>query len=297
MDNPRYKVSGSDQRKYNFMHFLGINFSKRLQIGVFDDVIFYAKDTTIHRGFDVQYVNPVIFMRPEEYGIGSPDNAFIGFTGKYKLHKKGFLYGQLALDDLHITESFKAHANFWANKYAIQLGMWNGDVFGVKGLAWRLEWNTVRPYTYDHGFDKPGINYTHDNQVLTDPFNANFHEFISMLQYNTGRWYGSVENLYTIRGEQPANIYYPNGENPWGGDPDIRVPNPQPPYASKTLQGIKNKYFYNQLTAGYLINPRNRLGIEFTAVYRHHSNPVTDNSDVYFSIGIKTGLYNFYKDF
>ncbi len=297
MDNPRYLVGGTDQRKYNFMHYLGINFSKRLQLGVFDDVIFYAKDTTVHRGFDVQYLNPVIFMRPEEYGIGSPDNSFIGFSGKYKLHKKGFLYGQIGIDDLHISQSFHEHLNPWGNKYAVQFGMWNADVFSLKGLAWRLEWNTVRPYTYGHGFDKPGINYTHDNQVLTDPFNSNFHEFISILQYNKNRWYGSLENLYTIRGEQPSNVYYPIGDNPWGGDPTIPAQGPRPTSGSKTLQGVKNKYFYNQLTAGYLINPRNRLGIEFVAVYRQHTEPGKEDSNVYFSLGIKTGLYNFYKDF
>jgi hypothetical protein len=290
MDNPRYLVDGTDQRKYNFMHLLGINFSDRFQMGVFDDVIFYAKDTTIHRGFDVQYLSPIIFMRPQEFAIGSPDNSALGLTAKYKLHKKGYLYSQLFIDDLHIANSTQTHTNFWANKYGVQLGIWNKDVFAVKGLSWRLEWNSVRPYTYDHGFDKPGINYTHDNQSLADPFGANFNEFISIFQYTNQRWYGSLENLLTIRGEQPAGQTYPIGDDLWGGETGVSG-------GSKTMQGVKNKYFYNQLTAGYLINPRNRLGIEATAVYRHQAAPGVAVSDVFFSIGIKTGLYNFYKDF
>ena len=46
------------------------------------------------------YLNPLIFLRPLEFALGSPDNAFIGITGKYKLYKNGFIYGQLGLDDL-----------------------------------------------------------------------------------------------------------------------------------------------------------------------------------------------------
>jgi hypothetical protein len=300
MDNPRYLVNGSNQQKYSVMHLLGINFSKRFQLGFYENEIFYAKDTTIHRGFDVQYLSPLIFMRPLEFSIGSPDNAFMGFTGKYILNKKGFIYGQIGLDDLHISESFKNHGQHFGNKYALQLGIFNRDVFKIPGLAWRLEWNAVRPYMYGHGFDKPGINYTHDNQSLADPFNANFHEFISIFQYNKERWYGSLENLLTIRGEQPADLWYPNGENLWGGDPNLPKPgtNEKPPtYGSKTLQGIKNYYYYNQLTAGYLVNPKNRLAIEATAVYRHHKAPGVAESDVYFMIGIKTNLFNRYKDF
>jgi hypothetical protein len=149
---------------------------------------------------------------------------------------------------------------------------------------------------YDHGFGRPGINYTNANQVLTDPFDANFNEGISILQYSSNRWYGSLENILTIRGEQQGStpiigLTNPVGDNPWAGDNTNNV------QGSKTMQGIKNYYYFNQFTIGYLINPRNRLGIEFSAAYRHHSTPTTDNSDAFFTVGIKTGLYNFYKDF
>lgn len=294
-DNPRYLVNGDRQRKYSVMHYFGISFSKRFQLGFIDNVIWYAKDTALHRGFDMQYLSPIIFTRPIEYSVGSPDNAFLGVTAKYQVYKNGFLYGQIGLDDLHITESFKAKSQHFGNKYGVQLGIWNKDLFGVKGLSWRGEFNSVRPYTYSHGFDKAGLNYTHANQVLTDPFGANFNELISIFQYNKDRWYGFLQNLYTIRGEHDPNVAYPQGEDPWGGD--LTDYNNPPVFGSKTMQGIRHKYFYNQLSVGYLINPRNRLAIQADAVYRRHTMPGTTSSDYYFSIGIKTGLYNFYKDF
>jgi len=294
-DNPKYLVNGSTQRKYSVMHYLGMNFSKKFQLGVFDNVIWYAKDTPVHRGFDAQYINPFIFTRPLEFSVGSPDNAFLGLTAKYKIYKKGYLYGQIALDDLHITGSFQNHAQQFGNKYGIQLGMWNEDLFAVKGLSWRVEFNSVRPYTYTHGFDKAGLNYTHANQALADPFGANFNELISIFQYNNKRWYGLLENLYTVRGEQPAGLSYPIGFDLWGGDLSDYPSAPQ--YGSKTMQGIKNKYLYNQLSLGYLINPRNRLAIQGDVTYRRHTAPGVKTSDFYFSLGIKTGLNNLYKDF
>lgn len=289
-ENPRFSVFGDEQMKYSVMHYLGINFSNRLQLALYDAVIFYKRDSLAQRGFDVQYLNPLIFMRPIEFQFGSPDNAFVGITGKYRLYKNGFIYGQIGLDDLNLRTSLDNHAQHFGNKYGLQAGIWNKDFLHVKDLSWRLEWNAVRPYMYGHGFGKIGLNYTHNNQSLADPFNANFHEFISIFNYHYKRWYGTLENLFTIRGENPG-LPYNNGEDLWGGETGV------PTFGSKTLQGIKNKYFYNQGTIGYLINPRNRLALEANAVYRKHSAPGISNSDIFLSIGIVTRLFNSYQDF
>src|SRR4051794_7008440 len=290
MSNPRFQVYGGNQMKYNVLHYLGINFSSKFQLGLYDNVIWFAKDSvTGERGFDVQYLNPLIFMRPIEFEIGSPDNAFIGFTYKYKFYKQGFLYGQLGLDDLNLTTSLDHHEQHFGNKYGLQLGIYNKDLFHVKDLSWRIEWNAVRPYMYGHGFEKVGLNYTNNNQALADPFNANFHEFISIFQYHNHRWYGMLENLFTIRGENPS-IPYNNGEDLWGGETGV------PTFGSKTLQGDKHKYFYNQLTAGYLLNPRNGLSIQGDAVYRYHSAPGISTSNIFLQFGIQTRLFNYYHD-
>ena len=285
-----YEVNGAAQPKYSTIHYLGFN-TKKFQVGLFDEVTWLAKDTNFTRGFDVQYLNPLIFTRPLEFTVGSPDNAMIGFNLKYKIYKKGFVYGQLALDDLNLKTSKEHHSQFYGNKYALQLGVWNNDIFGVKNLSWRLEWNGVRPYTYGHGVGgNISLNYTNYYQSLTDPFGANFNEFISVFDYSNNRWYAVLENLYTIRGENPG-VAYNNGEDLWGGENNI------PQFGVKTMQGIKTKYSYNQLTLGYLINPSNRLGIEANAAYRSRKSSAVNESEFYFSFGIKTSLYNLYHDF
>ena len=285
-----YEVNGRPQPKYSTIHYLGFS-TKKFQVGLFDEVLWLGKDTNFSRGFDVQYLNPLIFIRPLEFTIGSPDNAMIGFNLKYKIYKNGFIYGQLALDDLNLKKSLDEHKQHYGNKYALQLGIWNKDIFNVKNLSWRFEWNGVRPYEYGHGVgDVVGLNYTHYYQPLTDPFGANFHEFISMFNYENKRWYGVLENVYTIRGENPG-LPYNNGEDLWGGETGV------PAFGSKTLQGIKTKYSFNQLTAGYLLNPANRLSIEMNIAYRSRNSSVVSQSEWLFGIGIKTNLYNFYHDF
>ncbi len=285
-----YDVDGNPQPKYSTTHYLGFNTSK-FQVGLFDEVTWLAKDSNFNRGFDPQYLNPLIFLRPLEFTVGSPDNAMIGFNLKYKIYKNGFIYGQLALDDLNLGTSLDHHAQYFGNKYALQLGIWNKDVFNVKNLSWRLEWNGVRPYTYGHGVGRNiSLNYTNYYQPLTDPMGANFNEFISIFNYSNKRWYAVLENMYTIRGENPG-VPYNNGEDLWGGEQGI------PEYGSTTMQGIKTKYSFNQLTAGYLINPSNRLGVEASVIYRSRQSSIVNQSEFYFSFGIKTSLYNIYHDF
>jgi hypothetical protein len=281
-------VDGGRQTKYSVSHYLGINIGKKMQLGFFENILWLAKDTNFNRGFDVQYINPMTFMRPIEYSLGSPDNAFLGFTGKYKFSSNVYAYTQLGFDDLNIGETLDRHQQHINNKYFLQLGAFAKDLFRLRGLSWRLEWNTVRPYTYGHR--RTDQNYTHNHQALTHPFQANFHEFISIINYTKDRWYANLENLYTIRGENAGTIYN-NGEDLWGGEGGA------PTFGSTTMQGIKHRYAFSKLTVGYLLNPRNRLALQADVAFRNHNTSGYNQHELLFSVGIRTGLFNFYSDF
>lgn len=281
LENDRV-VDGRRQGKYSINHYFGATIGERLQVGFFENIIWVARDTNYQRGFEVQYINPLTFMRPIEFSLGSPDNSFFGFNWKYTLNK-GYLYGQIALDDINIAQTFKNKKQHINNKYAIQLGIWTHELF-LKNLSWRLEWNNVRPYTYGHR--KIEQNYTHNHQSLTHPFGANFNEFISIFNYSKNRYFGILHTAYVIRGEQP-NLGYNNGEDLWGGEENV------PPLGSKTMQGNKVGYFFNRLSLGYIINPVNRLSVQADMVYRSASSLYQNNSnELYFGIGIRTGLFN-----
>ncbi len=290
-----YLVDGKSQPKFSVLHQLGINISNKFQFALFDQVTAIAKDTNFNRGFDVTYLNPLIFLRPLEFSIGSPDNAMVGFNFKYNVYKKGFVYGQLALDDLNIGLSRDHKKQFYGNKYALQLGIWNNDLFGVKNLTWRGEWNGVRPYTYGHGVgNNVSLNYSHYYQSLTDPFGANFHEFISLFNYSNQRWYGSLQNLYTVRGEGYASPGVRAGDDIFANQERLGL---NGSFGSFTTQGSKHHYWYNQLSAGYLINPKNRLSVEINAMYHRRTGVDVHQTELIVSFGIKTNLFNTYFDY
>src|SRR5690606_26487963 len=64
--------------KFNSTHYLSWNITRYLNFSVFETVVFQGKDTLVNRGFDFNYINPVVFYRPVEYGLGSSDNVLLG---------------------------------------------------------------------------------------------------------------------------------------------------------------------------------------------------------------------------
>jgi Capsule assembly protein Wzi len=214
-------ASGLYGKKYFATHHLSYRLLKDIQIGLFESIIFSRPNH-----FEFQYLNPVIFYRSAEHHIGSPDNAMVGFDGKWNLFKKFSLYGQFMLDELHFKDLISQDAS-WVNKYGIQAGVKYIDVLGIDHLDGQAEYNLVRPFTYTH-YDSVS-NYTHHSQPLAHPLGANFTELILKLRYqpipqlaiegriirakvgeelNDGKSYGNdIRLLYVSRVSDTAPLY------------------------------------------------------------------------------------------
>ncbi len=166
-------------KKYMAMHHLSVNLSSKLNIGLTESIIFKRDSTNGVGGFELNYLNPVIFYRFIESFQGSGDNALIGLDFKYNFAKKFSLYGQMMLDEFIIKEIFSSDG-FWTNKYGSQLGLKYLDVLGINNVDYQVEYNMARPYTYSHA--KDGLHYTHYNQSLAHPLGANFIEWSHTLR-------------------------------------------------------------------------------------------------------------------
>jgi hypothetical protein len=94
-------------KKYMAMHHLSINVTPKLNIGLTESVIFKRDSTNGVGGFELNYLNPVIFYRFVESFQGSGDNALVGLDFKYNFAKKFSLYGQFMLDEFIIKEIFR----------------------------------------------------------------------------------------------------------------------------------------------------------------------------------------------
>lgn len=275
------------RKKYGTFHYLSYAVNNRLNIGIFESVIWQAQDSSGYRGFDINYLNPVIFYRPVEFSLGSPDNALLGLNISYKIAKNYVLYGQLMLDEFKINE-ITAGNGWWGNKQAFQLGAKAFDFLNIENLYLQTEYNFVRPYMYSHGTSIQ--NYGHYNQSLAHPTGANFKESVSIIKYNYKRFFAEYKINYIIYGADSANVNY--------GKDIFRSYNDHPnEYGNFVGQGIKTTVIYNDFRVSYLLNPKTNLNISLGVSNRSESSDITDKNSTYIYFGLRTSLHNFYYDF
>jgi hypothetical protein len=188
--------------KYMAFHHLNMNVSKRLNIGLFETVMFGD------RAFDLNYLNPIIFYRFVEGLIGSSDNSVVGADFKLLLGKSFFVYGQFVLDEYNSKES--KNEGWHGEKNAGQLGLKYIDFAGLKNFDIQGEFNYARPYTYSHFSDYSSlVNY---NVPITHPLGANFKEFLLVARYQPiNRLFIKATFMRALKG------YDSEGLN-WGGD-------------------------------------------------------------------------------
>jgi len=171
-------------KKYGTFHRLGINISKNVNISVFEALMFDRQDPGQTNRFDLNYINPVIFLRAVELNMGSQDNMIVGIDAKWNFFKRFQIYGQFILDEFYLKE-LKAQNGWWANKYSLQGGLKAVNVAGIKNLDLQLEYNMVRPFTYSHF--RHGSNWTHFAQSVAHPLGSNFREYLARANYQPAK--------------------------------------------------------------------------------------------------------------
>jgi len=194
--------------KFLFLHRLGINIGKSVNIGLFESIIagrdpaIYANATKV----PLSYFNPIIFYRSIEQDAGSPDNACLGLDGKVNLFKRVQVYGQLFLDEFLLKE-IKAQKGWWGNKYAMQAGFHYIDVAGIKNLDLQMEYNFVRPFTYTH--QSGYTSYSHYSQPLAHSLGANFKEVLAVIRVQPWRFLNaSFKAIYYTKGLDRTGLNY-----------------------------------------------------------------------------------------
>ena len=291
---------GGYMQKFASYHHLSYNATKWLNIGLFETIVWQGGDSTgARRGFDVNYLNPIIFYRPVEFSRGSPDNVLIGLSFKAMILKKYQLYGQLLLDEFSLKE-VTARNGWWANKQGLQLGWKFFDFLGMKNLTWQNELNIVRPYTYGHF--TADQSYTHYAQPLAHPLGANFIENVQFLRYRYRRWGIEAKILLAQYGADTLRLdgTMSNwGQNPFVGTAEIgswplMVPDI---YGNTITQGLKNTVMFTDLTASYLINTRTNMRLEAGVSRRTQENARVNTSTIWLFFSFKTSISNRYYDF
>jgi hypothetical protein len=264
-------------KKYLAFHRLGVNITDQLNLGVFESVAFGQDNDTTGTSFELDYLNPIIFYRAIEQSGGSQDNALLGADITWNFLNRFSLYGQLVFDEFLLDE-VKSGDGWWGNKFSYQLGLKYIDAFGLDNLDLRFEGNFARPYTYAHL--TPYTSYSHYNQALAHPLEANFKEFVALAYYQP------IPKLRLSAKLIVADYGTDTDSTNWGQDILKNYNTREMDYNNEIGQGVATDLFYFGFTASYQL--RHNLFIDFNQVIRDLKSEIPernqDNTITSFSI-------------
>lgn len=284
---PKASYDNGYRKKWGVFNYLDWNVSKKVTIGFFEAVIWQDSDSTGKRGFDMSYANPIVFLRPVEFSVGSPDNALMGLNLKYAPSANSTIYGQFLLDEFKFKE-MTAGRGWWANKFGGQLGFRSNNIFKVPKLNVLTEMNAARPYTYSQRSTLN--NYGHYNQPLAHPMGANFIEWVNIADYQYRRWFFRGEVMLAKYGLDSAGINY-------GKDIFKSYNTRHEDYDNYIGQGVKTNLMYVQGSVAFLLNPKYNLRLEMSVTARREKNTLSDNKEFIFQFGLRSSFRQLYYDF
>lgn len=275
------------RNKFVAAHHISWNATKELNFGLFETVIFQPKDSLLNRGFDVEYLNPMVFFRPQEYSLGSSDNVLIGASATVKLKRHTF-YSQFILDEFFLVQ-LRARNGYWANKFGGQIGAKGIFKFIKQNFWYRLEANAVRPFTYSHLTSLQ--NYGNLGAVLAHPLGANFLEGIAEL-----RW--QKENVF-------VKVFISGGYQGLDKDDrsfgsDVYVPYTKRKgfnFGYKIGSGQKNIFARMNLHVAYKLTPKGNINAFAELQFRYDSALENNKFNFLPAIGIRSYLWNDYRNY
>jgi hypothetical protein len=283
-------------KKYMALHHLSFDVTPNLNIGLFENTILGGRrleaDSVVaggkivpgrqSRGFELQYLNPIIFYRSIEQQTGSADNAVLGLDFKWNILRTAQLYGQLMLDEFKISE-VRSGNGWWANKQAVQLGAKYIDVAGLRNLDLQMEFNYIRPYTYQH--EDIYTNYQHYQQPLAHPMGANLAEILGVLSYQPlPRLVVVAKAFYSQQGLDTPTTNY-------GGDVLKSYNTRVQEFDNRVAQGNKSRLLHTDFTATY--QPRLNLFLDAKLIARQQTyslTPALNGNEVYASVALRWNI-------
>ncbi|WP_156522564.1 hypothetical protein [Arachidicoccus ginsenosidimutans] len=276
--NPGNAISTNDisyPRKWGQTFYIDWHFAKHGNVGLMESIVWPDQTADGEKDIAATMFSPVIFLHGTHSPSGIENYTLTGLNAKYEILPQTFLYGQLAYSNFLRSN--------WKQKYAFQLGLRSADIFQVKGLSFIGEFDRAKPYMYAGNAE--GIDYSHYNQTLADPFGNNFKEAVAVVNYRIKKWTFRGEALYSsyFRNSAITPAYLNAGGSIFGALPGT--------------PGIKTKLHYGDLRAGYLLNPKINLRIEGGITVRKSSDVNGSFKDNIFVLGLRSSFRDLIEDF
>lgn len=273
---------GVQPTHYSATHHLSANIGKKLNIGIFETIIFQRDSGYVSKGFEANYLNPIIFYKSIENGLNSTDKAVLGANIKYNFINHFSAYGQLVLSEMVLNEIIH-NRGWWGNKWAYQLGLKYIDVFGINNLDAQLELNVCRPFMYTSYSSLQ--TYTNYNQPMAHPLGANFYETIGVLRYQPAKRLNM----------QLKGIYYAIGYDTVGGNVGQNIQlsyrsNSIGIYGNEITQGQLTKVLFIDYMASYML--KHNLFIDCGFTYRNCKSAINEYNaeNLFLNLGVRVNM-------
>ncbi len=256
-------------RKHAAVNFLSYNFINRIELGIFEGVIYQTNDTANYiNKFPADYFLPVPGVRTAVNGFGKINHVLTGINLKIKINDFIQTYGQVASD------------NPKQKKYAVQGGFKIFDAFFSKfknqQLYLQAEYNVATPHTYSHSNNK-FQTWTHYNQELAIPFGGAFSEIYFKANYSYKKFNLNFKYNFVVLNKN--RVYS-----------DVYFLDNYEFYTVPEEESLSHKI----VNLSYIVNYKTRLQIYAGIDIRNNSVTGKEN---YIMFGLRTALNNFYYDF
>ncbi len=280
------------RKKHAAIHYLDFALTPKIHFGVFESILWQSKSAGINRGYELAYLNPVIFYRPVEFSQGSNKaNALMGATFNMSFNNM-MLYGQFMLDDINISRAKDGDdgvasnsAGFFQNKFGYQLGL-KGRISNFRYL---IEYNQVQPYAYAH---KSVLqNYSHMNQPLAHSLGANFKELINIFEIRKGNWNYKLNTMFARVGLDSVGTHY--GQNIFASDIDASTGG-QYSFGNLNGQGVRTNIlsFYSEVS--FKLRWFDIFG---SIYYKKSQSDLIDQTVIFYSLGLRTFPFLTFPDY
>ena len=268
-------------KKYMATHYLSVAISKKLEISLYESVVFGRENN-----FEFQYLNPLILYRVVEQKLDSPDNVMLGLDINYKVSDKTKAYCQFLIDEMRVGEFFSG-SGWWGNKVGYQFGAKHFGLFGIDHLDVQAEFNTVRPFTYAHratnGLDYSIASYSHYNQELAHPLGANFREVLFLWKYR-------ISQKWSIKGKFLRTEVGRSNTTNIGQDILLSTDTRENDYSNKTGQGDSSNIFQFSSVLSYHISHSYYTDLQFLYRNEQSKSEDFDVKSMYFGISFRANM-------
>lgn len=248
------------QKKAVAFQYLSYNLSKRINMGLFQGMIWNAADSMNRQHLEWQYFNPVIFSNLGFYGLNNKNNILIGGNLNVKITNYISVYGQFMGDDFSNTTKL-------GNAFGYQVGAKYFDVLKLRNLMLQVEYNDVKEGSYNSPFGTySNQSYSHYNQGLA--YTPGYgKELVVLADYKFQRMFINAK----------MNMQW---------------------LTFNTFDLYKNSMYKFQL--GYTINTAYNFNVSLGYNYRFqdfYSFKASNNTTRFYTLSLRSNLFNTYYDF